>query len=139
MVQTHVWMPNVNQRTQAGLSGMTAEQREAANKRAAQLRAQNAALLAGPKLDGNMIVVPSWRWQSEAVREWKARGGGFHDGCTFTETVTVNGKEYTEMVSLPAWTIPDRRANLAEVKAIYERCFAQELAVARASMRQYER
>lgn len=134
MVQTHVWVPMVNRRTQAGFDGMTPEQRDAANKRAAELRAENAALLAGPKLDGNMIVVPSLSWQPEAVREWKARGGTFHDECLFTETVTVAGKQYTETVKLPAWTIPARWANLAEVKAIYERYFAREIALARISM-----
>jgi len=134
MVQTNVWMPRDNRRTQAGFAGMTAEQRDAANKRAAQLRAQSAALLAGPKVDGNMIVVPSWDWQPEAVREWKARGGGFHDGCLFTETVTVCGKEYTETVNLPAWTIPARRAGLGEIRAIYEQCFAREIALAKISL-----
>ncbi len=134
MVQTNVWMPGANRRTQAMYAGMSAEQREAENRHAAKLRAQSAALLAGPKADGNMIVVPSWSWQPEAVREWKARGGTFHDGCLFTESVTVCGKEYTETISLPAWTIPARRAKLDEVKAIYERCFAREISLAKANV-----
>lgn len=141
MVQTqvHVWMPGANRRTQAMCSAMMNEERAAANKRAAELRAENAVVLAGPKVDGSMIVVPSFNWQPEAVREWHARGGTFHDGCLFTETVTVHGQVYTETVSIGAWTIPARRANLVEVRAIYERCFAREIAMAKASMRQYEK
>src|SRR3972149_11485862 len=100
---TSVWT-GVNRRTQAMYASMSAEQRAAENQHTARLRAQNAALLNGPKLDGNVIVAPSWCWRPEAVREWKARGGCFHDGYQFTATVTVAGKEYTETVSLPAWT-----------------------------------
>jgi hypothetical protein len=135
MGQVSVYVPSANGRTRAMYAGMTAEQRVAENAHAARLRAQSAALLAGPKLDGAVIVVPSWCWRPEAVREWKARGGSFHDGCLFTETVTVAGKVYTETISLPAWTIPARRANLDDVKAIYELYFCREIAIAKANAR----
>jgi hypothetical protein len=132
MTTASVWMPGTR-RVDAMHRGMTAEQREAENSHAAKLRAQDAALIEGPKLDGNVIVVPSWCWRPEAVCEWKARGGCFHDGCQFTATVMVAGKSYTETVSLPAWTIPARRARLDEVKAIYARYFCREIALAEAA------
>ncbi len=131
--QVEVWSPGANRRVQAMYAGMSDQQREAENRHAAKLRAEDAALLAGPKLDGAMIVVPSWCYRYEAVHEWKARGGAFHDGCQFTETVTVQGKQYAETVSLPAWTIPARRARLDEIRVIYNRCFCREIALANAA------
>ena len=143
-VNTRYYSAQLNARTRAAAARVrrTPEQIQAENEHAAKLRAQDAILLAGPVEVGNVITIPSWRWNPELVRAIKAfPGWHFEKELPYTVRVTLHHHDYTTTITMPTWTIPAERTpgtsqghgRLEAIRAVYEQVFAREISVARTS------